>query len=55
MDSCAVEGHPMIDRLWMERRDIVQLTVPLAGAKRRIVHGLCRAAESGSAWLKALT
>jgi CelD/BcsL family acetyltransferase involved in cellulose biosynthesis len=54
MDSCAVEGHPMIDRLWMERREIVQLTVPLAGAKRRIVHGLCRAAESGSAWLKAL-
>jgi CelD/BcsL family acetyltransferase involved in cellulose biosynthesis len=54
MDSCAAEGHPMIDKLWMERREIVQLTVPLAGAKRRIVHQLCRAAEIGSQQIKRL-
>jgi Acetyltransferase (GNAT) domain len=54
MDSCAVADHPMIDRLWAERRDIAQLTVPLAGIRRRITHAFCRALESVSATVRAL-
>jgi len=49
MDSCAVENHSMIDRIWAERRAIVQVTVPLAGVKRRAIYGLCRSAERLSA------
>lgn len=49
MDSCAVENHPMIDKLWAERRAIVQVTVPLAGFRRRATYSLCRSAERASA------
>ncbi len=28
VDSCARAGHPMIDRIWPERREIVSLAVP---------------------------
>jgi CelD/BcsL family acetyltransferase involved in cellulose biosynthesis len=52
MDSCAVADHPMIDRLWAERRSIVQVTVPLSGSRRRLIHALCRSAERGSAALR---
>lgn len=45
MDSCAAEDHPMIDGLWRERRAIVRITVPLAGARRRAIHAVCRALE----------
>jgi CelD/BcsL family acetyltransferase involved in cellulose biosynthesis len=45
MDSCAAEDHPMIDGLWRERRAIVRITVPLAGARRRITHAVCRTLE----------
>ena len=54
MDSCAIENHPMIDRLWMERRRIVQVSVPLSGKSRRLVYNTCRAAETGSAKLRQL-
>jgi CelD/BcsL family acetyltransferase involved in cellulose biosynthesis len=46
MDSCAAEDHPMIDSLWRERRSIVRVTVPLAGARRCVVHAICRALEN---------
>jgi hypothetical protein len=49
MDSCAVENHPMIDSLWAERREIVQVSIPLSGFKRRAFYAACRAAEKGSA------
>ena len=49
MDSCAAEDHPMIDSLWRERRSIVRVTVPLAGARRRVVHAVCRALERAAA------
>jgi len=54
MDSCAAEGHPMIDRLWTERRSIVRITLPLSGIMRRAQFALCRAAENGSAALRRL-
>jgi Acetyltransferase (GNAT) domain len=53
MDSCAVEGHPMIESLWAERRSIVQVTVPLKGVARRLIYTTCRSAESASAWVRA--
>jgi len=47
MDSCAAENHPMIDSLWGERRTIVRLSVPLAGARRRLAFTGWRAIEAG--------
>jgi CelD/BcsL family acetyltransferase involved in cellulose biosynthesis len=36
VDSCATPGHPMFDTLWLERRPIVTLMVPLDRAAARI-------------------
>jgi len=52
MDSCAVADHPMIDRLWTERRPIVRLTLPLGGTSRRLRFTFCRAAERASAAMR---
>ena len=54
MDSCAVENHPMINSLWAERRSIIQVSLPLAGAKRTAIYRACRAAEMASARLRNL-
>ncbi|WP_076744475.1 GNAT family N-acetyltransferase [Sphingomonas jeddahensis] len=40
VDSCARAGHPMIDRIWPERRRIVSLIVPHATPWSRLI---CRA------------
>lgn len=53
-DSCAAEDHPMIDSLWRERRSIVRVSVPLAGASRRVTFALCRALERGAAQVRKL-
>lgn len=55
MDSCAVENHPMIDSLWTGRREVVRVTVPLAGARRATTHAAARAVETGWAALRRLT
>ncbi|MFL0357121.1 GNAT family N-acetyltransferase [Erythrobacter sp. GH1-10] len=34
-DSCAAEGHPMIDRLWTERRTLVSRNIAIGGSLRR--------------------
>lgn len=52
MDSCAAQGHPMIDSLWTERRSIVRATVRLKGARRTAIWAFCRALELGSAALR---
>lgn len=52
MDSCATPGHPMIESLWGERRDLVRVTVPLKGTKRRAVFLACRAAERAMAGVR---
>lgn len=39
-DSCAAEGHPMIDSLWTGRRRIGRYSVAVGGAVRRGVFGL---------------
>ena len=52
MDSCAVEDHPMIDSLWTERRNIVHVSVPLSGLKRRAIYALCTGLERLSALVR---
>ena len=52
MDSCAVENHPMINSLWAERREIVRITVPLAGARRKAVFRGARLLERTAAWVR---
>lgn len=34
-DSCAAEGHPMIDHIWRERRAIGRLSIAIGGRVRR--------------------
>lgn len=51
-DSCAVEDHPMINSLWAERREIVRVTVPLAGARRNAVFNTARGLETLAARLR---
>jgi CelD/BcsL family acetyltransferase involved in cellulose biosynthesis len=55
MDSCAAEDHPMIDSFWRERREIVRVTIPLKGARRRLVHGFARTLERASAARRRLS
>ncbi len=52
MDSCAVENHPMINSLWGERRAIVRVSVPLAGARRRTIFTAARGLEKAAARLR---
>lgn len=54
MDSCAVENHPMINSLWGERRAIVRVSVPLAGARRRALFTAARGLERAAAAVRAL-
>ena len=54
-DSCAVEDHPMINSLWAERREIVRVTVPLAGTRRQAVFRGARMMESVAARVRAMT
>ncbi|WP_156442772.1 MULTISPECIES: GNAT family N-acetyltransferase [unclassified Sphingomonas] len=54
MDSCAVENHPMINSLWGERRAIVRVSVPLAGAHRRALFTAARGLERAAAAVRAL-
>jgi CelD/BcsL family acetyltransferase involved in cellulose biosynthesis len=53
MDSCAVADHPMINSLWAERRTIIQVSLPLSGARRNAIYHACRAAETASARLRS--
>lgn len=54
IDSCAVERHSMIDSIWAERRTIIRVTLPLAGARGAATYALARAAETAAARLRAL-
>lgn len=54
VDSCAVANHSMIDSIWAERRSIIRVTLPLAGARGAATYALARAAETAAAGLRAL-
>lgn len=45
-DSCASEGHPMIERIWREKRTILRVSVGLGGVLRRQVARAFLAAET---------
>ena len=34
-DSCAAPDHPMIERIWREKRSVVRVSVALGGILRR--------------------
>lgn len=36
-DSCAVEGHPMIDSLWKDRRGVGRYSIAIGGTARRAI------------------
>ena len=44
-DSCAAEGHPMIDSLWTGRRSIGRYSVAIGGSGRRALFGALLRAE----------
>ena len=44
-DSCASAGHPMIDRLWRERRAIGRFNIAIGGPRRRRLFEALRARE----------
>jgi len=45
-DSCAVEGHPMIERLWRDKRRMVSRNIAIGGPLRRAVFRLLMAYET---------
>lgn len=47
-DSCAAADHPMIERIWREKRTMVRLSVALGGALRRPLARAIFRAERGS-------
>ena len=57
VDSCAMENHPMIDRLWPQRLALTDLAVavsPRAALAFRACLGVAATAERGRAGLKRL-
>lgn len=44
-DSCAAEGHPMIDSLWTGRRSVGRYSVAIGGSGRRAIFGALLKAE----------
>ena len=45
-DSCAVEGHPMIERLWRGQRRVVSRNIAIGGPLRRACFRLLKAYET---------
>ena len=45
-DSCAVEGHPMIERLWREQRRMASINIAIGGPARRAAFRLLMAYET---------
>lgn len=45
-DSCAVEGHPMIERLWRDKRRMVSCNIAIGGPLRRALFRLLMAYET---------
>jgi CelD/BcsL family acetyltransferase involved in cellulose biosynthesis len=45
-DSCAVEGHPMIERLWRDARRMVSINIAIGGPLRRAAFRLLKTYET---------
>lgn len=48
-DSCAAADHPMIERIWRERRAIGHVSIAIGGTLRRALFHLLARAETGRA------
>jgi hypothetical protein len=46
-DSCAAQAHPMIDRLWRERRDIGHINIGIGSPRRRALYRRILSRETG--------
>ena len=46
-DSCAAADHPMIERIWREKRNIVRANIGIGGSLRRTLFRQILRAESG--------
>ena len=44
-DSCAAPGHPMIDHIWLDRREIVKVSIAIGGIVRRTIGAALTATE----------
>ena len=55
VDSCASEGHPMIDGLWIDRRHIGRFSIELKGLARSTTFRAVRLAETWMAKVKRRT
>ncbi|GGD98793.1 hypothetical protein GCM10011515_18310 [Tsuneonella deserti] len=47
-DSCAAADHPMIERIWREKRRIVRVSVAIGGPLRRAIASIIFRAETGA-------
>lgn len=45
-DSCAAQGHPMIERLWRDARRMVSINIAIGGPARRAAFRLLKAYET---------
>ena len=45
-DSCAVQGHPMIERLWRDKRTVISRNIAIGGSIRRAAFRLLKAYET---------
>lgn len=45
-DSCAAPDHPMIERIWREKREIVRVSIAMGGGARRAAAALLFRAET---------
>lgn len=52
MDSCAAEGHPMIDSLWSGRRHVGRFSIELSGVTRKAMFRGVRLGEGIMAQIK---
>jgi CelD/BcsL family acetyltransferase involved in cellulose biosynthesis len=47
-DSCAAADHPMIERIWREKREIARVSIAIGGSARRAAAALLFRAETGA-------
>lgn len=46
-DSCAAADHPMIERIWREKRRIISVNIAIGGTLRRVLFGQIARMETG--------
>lgn len=49
-DSCAAADHPMIERIWREKRTLIHVNIGIGGRLRKSLYRLILRAELGRSW-----